>query len=106
MSYSFPSGAPHDDLKGRGVGSVSGDPFSKRGRTRPVYTLLDRPEDQEELEDTELDDYVDTLISPEAESVIHSKIGHYSGGTDSYAPRGSRQYYGIYEFSGDIKVST
>ena len=87
MSNFFPSGAPHDDLKGRGVGSVTGDPFSRRGMTTAIYLPLDEDED-------ELDEYVDSLINPETEDIIHSKIGsNYHGGVDFYAPRGDKQYY-------------
>ena len=101
MSYSFPAGAPHDDLKGRGVGSITGDPFSRRGMTRPVYTPLD-----EEDSESELDDYVDTLITSDVEDDIHAKINtSYHGGVDSYVPRGSRQYFvggnTIAEFAGN-----
>ena len=73
---------------------------SGRGKSRAMY--------QYDLTKEEVDDYVDELFDDEIKKDINAKIdGEYLGGTDSYVPRGSKQYNvggnAVYEFAGHHK---
>ena len=80
--------------------------ISGRGESSFIYQY-DYNQDID-LSDEELDDYVDNLVI-DNEIELNKKIGaNYLGGTDFYPSRGSKQYnvggnY-LYEFSGDHKT--
>lgn len=65
----------------------------------------------QDIDDDEVDEFVEDLLNNETETSLHNKIGsNYMGGVDSYDARGSKQYnvggnY-LYEFSGNHKNPT
>ena len=100
MNFNRPS--RHDANIGT-VGSLKPN-MSGRGVSRPMYQY-DYEEDLD-LYDEEIDDYVDDLVGDDVDIDLHKKIGsEYLGGTDSYRSRGSSSYYVggnyLYEFSGN-----